>query len=108
MQVTAPNLNNGTPTDIAYDAGPQASDYLSKTWINGPNNIITNDASIFKVFPITERTSLRVNMDVFNAMNVQGYNNPGSDGIEQVQPGVGVASSHNAPRVLQFTMRLTF
>ena len=108
VEITAPNINGGQPTPIGYDAGPQSSDYMSKTWINGPNNITTDDASIFKVFPITERTNLRVNMDVFNALNVQGYNNPGTDGVEQVQPGVGVASSHNAPRVIQLTMRLTF
>ena len=107
VQTTAPNLNGGRPIDIAYDAGPEATNFYRRTWINGPFNW-NADVSIFKVFPITERVNLRINMDAFNAFNVQGYNNPGSDGVEQVQPGVGVASSHNTPRQIQLTMRLTF
>ena len=107
VQITAPNINNGQPTDIGYDAGPEAVNFNRRTWINGPFNWRA-DASIFKVFPITERVNLRVNMDAFNAFNVQGYNNPASDGVEQVQPGVGVANSHNTPRQIQLTMRLTF
>jgi hypothetical protein len=63
----------------------------------------TVDLSLFKVFPITEDVRLRVNMDAFNAFNIQGYNNPSAtDGTEQL------TSSHNTPRELQFTARLTF
>jgi hypothetical protein len=40
---------------------------------------------------------------------VQGYNNPtAADGTELVQPGGVGASSHNTPRQLQLTARLTF
>ena len=94
-------LANGTQATIAYDAGPQAANYLSKTWINGPFNY-TVDLSIFKVFPITQKINLRFNVDAFNALNVQGNNNPDATGLQHV------LTSHNLPRELQLTGRLTF
>lgn len=109
VEVSSPAIlaaNKGKPVTIPYDAGPVGADYLSKTWVNGPMNW-TADASLFKVFPITERVNLRFNMDAFNVFNVQGYTNPGPDGTEKVQPG-GVSNSYNAPRQIQLTMRLTF
>lgn len=100
-------LSNGTgaATPIAYaptpTTGAGANPY-DHTYLNGPINF-TLDLSIFKVFPITERVRLRFNMDAFNALNVQGYNNPGTtDGVESL------TSSHNTPRQVQFTARLTF
>jgi hypothetical protein len=107
VEITAPGLNKGNPQSIAYDAGPLAAQYYSNKYLNGPFNWEA-DASIFKVFPITERVNLRINMDAFNAFNVQGYGNPGSGGVEEVQPGVGQATSYNTPRQIQLTMRLTF
>lgn len=107
VQITAPNLNGGKATNIVYDAGPASAAYYAKTFINGPWNW-SADASLFKVFPITEKVNLRANVDAFNAFNVQGYNNPGSNGVEEVQPGVGQDSSYNAPRQIQLTVRLTF
>lgn len=94
-------LANGKQTTIAFDGGPQGSNYLSKTWLNGPVNW-TVDASLFKVFPITDSVNFRINMDAFNAFNVQGYNNPGSGGVQSL------TSSHNTPRQIQLTARLTF
>lgn len=52
-------LANGKQTTVAFDGGPQASNYLAKTWINGPFNY-TVDLSLFKVFPITEKMSFRL------------------------------------------------
>jgi hypothetical protein len=100
VQVSAPGLGS-SPVTLAYDAGPEGSGYLQKTWLNGPMNY-TEDISIFKVFPIKEGMNLRVNVDAFNALNVQGWNNPGTDGVEDR------LSSHNSPRELQLTMRFTF
>ena len=68
----------------------------------GPINW-TIDTSLFKVLPITESVNLRFNMDVFNALNMQGYSNPNAtDGT------VSLTSSANTPRQVQFTLRLTF
>jgi hypothetical protein len=79
---------------------------FSKTYLRSPINA-TIDLSVFKVFPITERTSLRFNVDAFNALNQMGYNAPsGSDGTEAVASQV--AASANTPRQVQFTLRLTF
>ncbi|HEX4030339.1 MAG TPA: carboxypeptidase-like regulatory domain-containing protein [Terracidiphilus sp.] len=105
-------LANGTTGPVGYAPAPTSgsttlgSNPFSNTVLNGPINW-TADLSLFKVFPITERTNLRFNVDAFNAFNVQGFTNPsGTDGTEQVVPQV--ASSYNTPRQVQFTLRLTF
>lgn len=101
-------LPGKSPAVIAYSPGPTGANPFSKTTLNGPINW-TADASLFKVFPITERVNLRFNMDAFNVFNVQGYNNPNAtDGTEAVQPGGVGASSYNQARQVQFTLRLTF
>ena len=112
VQITAPTLT-GSPVTIGYAPGPygtgsSGANPYSHTVLNGPINW-TVDLSVFKVFPITEKTNLRVNVDAFNALNIQGYTNPNTtDGVEQIVPGAGVASSYNTPRQIQLTMRLTF
>lgn len=95
-------LANGTQSPVAYSPGPASSNPYSKTFINGPFNW-TIDLSLFKVFPITEKINLRVNMDAFNALNMQGHNNPdATTGIESL------TSSYNTPRQIQLTARFTF
>jgi hypothetical protein len=87
----------------AYSGNPYAH-----TVVNGPMNW-SADLSLFKVFPITERTRLRFNLDAFNAFNVQGFTDPSTtSGLEAVTPGGVGASSYNGPRELQMTLRLTF
>jgi hypothetical protein len=101
-------LANGTITKVAFSPGPVGTHPYGHTYLNGPINW-TTDLSVFKVFPITQKTNLRFNVDAFNALNVQGYKNPdATTGIQQVEPGTGVASSYNTPRQVQFTLRLTF
>ena len=103
-------LPGGTPSDIAYSpaSGVSGGNPFSKTTLNGPFNW-TADASIFKVFPVTERVNVRFNMDAFNVFNVQGYTNPNAtDGTEQVQPGGVGASSYWPARQIQFSLRLSF
>jgi len=107
VQIISPTLA-GSPLTVPYSPGPSGNNPYSKTIIPGPINW-TADLSIFKVFPITERVNFRLNLDAFNLFNVQGYNNPsGTDGTEPVQPGGVGATSHNTPRQLQLTARLTF
>jgi hypothetical protein len=107
VQVTATGLNGGKPVTVGYSPGPNNTNRYSKTFLNGPMNW-NADLSIFKVFPITEKTALRFNVDAFNAFNHQGFNNPnGTDGTEAYQPN-GVSSSYNSPRQVQFTLRLNF
>jgi hypothetical protein len=104
----AMTLLNGTTSALGYSPGPAGANPFAHTVLDGPINY-TIDLSVFKIFPITEKVNLRFNVDAFNALNVQGFNNPNAtDGTEAVEPGTGVASSHNTPRQLQFTARLTF
>lgn len=109
--VSSPALlasNKGQPVKVAYSPGQAGNNPFSHTVLPGPINW-TADLSLYKVFPITERVSLRFNLDAFNAFNAQGYNNPSTtDGTEPVQPGAPGVSSHNTPRQVQLTARLTF
>lgn len=106
VQVTAPTLNNGNPVTVGYSPGPYNTNTYSHTNLNGPINYQV-DLSVFKVFPITEHTNLRFNMDAFNALNVQGTPNPNTtDGTIQYAPQY--SSSYWTPRQVQFTLRLTF
>jgi len=103
-------LPGKTAAPIAYAPGPATStstggvgeNPFAHTILNGPINY-TVDLSVFKAFPITEKVNVRFNVDAFNALNVQGYNNPSSvDGTETM------TSSHNTARQLQLTLRLQF
>ena len=100
-----------TPATIGYSPSPSSSSSgswagsnpFSKTVLNGPFNFVT-DASLFKVFPITERVNMRFNMDVFNLLNNQGSVAPsGTDGVQNL-----ALTSNNSARQLQFTLRLNF
>ena len=98
----AVTLANGQVAPNVYSPGPVGANPYSHTVLNGPMNY-TIDLSVYKVLPITERVNLRFNMDAFNALNVQGYNNPSTtDGTESL------LSSNNTARQVQLTMRLTF
>lgn len=93
---------NGTQNTVAYSPGPAGAHPYSKTFLDGPINW-TADASLFKVFPITETVNFRINVDAFNVFNVQGYVNPSTtDGVQSLR------TSFNTPRQLQLTARLTF
>jgi hypothetical protein len=96
--VTVP-LKNGTQQRIAYDNGlnPWRNQYIPGPWA------WTVNSSLFKVIPIRERLKLRINMDAFNVLNMPGLTLP--------DPATGILSlrnSNNAPRQLQWTMRLTW
>jgi hypothetical protein len=102
----AVTLASSLVVNTPYSPGPFGANPFSHTFLNGPINY-TIDGSLFKVLPITERVILRFNFDVFNALNMQGYNNPsGTDGTEAVANQV--ANSYNTPRQIQLTLRLTF
>jgi hypothetical protein len=111
------NLANGTTVSSVVYGGSgtsttssvTGSNPYSHTFIAGPKNW-ESDLSLFKVFPITERYTLRFNMDAFNFLNHQGWNNPNStSGIEEYWPGgQSGATSANAGRQMQFTLRLSF
>lgn len=95
-------LSNGNKVTTAFSPGPMGANPYSHTILDGPINC-TVDLSVFKVFPITESSSLRFNADAFNALNVQGFNNPNATDGTQV-----MSSSYNTPRQIQFTLRLQF
>lgn len=62
------------------------------------------DASMMKFFRVKEQFVIRVNVDVFNVLNRQGFNAPGADGISSL--GSSYGGSGFRPRQLQGTIRL--
>jgi len=95
-------LKNGSVVSTAYSPGPAGANPFSQTVLMGPYNF-NADISIFKVFNVTERIKFRLNMDAFNAFNIQGRVNPNTtSGVESLQ------TSYWTPRQIQLSARLTF
>jgi hypothetical protein len=107
-------------TEIGYGVVPSNNDNGSSegaidvtnpfghTALHGPTNW-NADASLFKVFPITEAANVRMNVDAFNVFNHQGLPNPSTtDGTVCYSPGGVGCSSYNAARTLQLTLRVNF
>jgi hypothetical protein len=112
VALTVPTLNNGQPITIAFapdsNQNYAGNNPYSKTVLYGPFNYIA-DLSVFKVIPLKEKINLRINVDAFNAFNIMGYNNPNTTTGEQSVSAGGVdGSSYWQPRLLQFSIRLTF
>ena len=111
--MNGPSLNSGKPYTVAFQPGPSqayaGNNLYSRSYFHGPYNYNV-DLSVFKVFPIKENMNFRVNLDAFNALNIQGYVNPNAtSGEEQFLPGgVDGNGSYWSPRQLQLTMRFTW
>jgi hypothetical protein len=99
--------NSTTLTGQGYSPGPLGSNPYSQTVLNGPYNYNV-DLSIFKTFPITEKAALKFNVDAFNALNIQGYQNPNTTTGEIAYQPNGLSSSYWSPRQIQLTLRLQF
>jgi len=91
-------LANGTNQLVAVDNGlhPWRNQAMLGPWLTNLTG------SIFKVVPITEGVSLRLNLDAFNALNQPGTPLPGGDGI------ISLRNSAQGARVLQYTARLSW
>jgi hypothetical protein len=99
------NNDNGSS-----EGGIDVTNPFGHTVLNGPWQW-NADASLFKVFPITERVNVRMNVDAFNVFNHQNLPNPNTtDGtVCYTAGGVGCSSSSfNVPRQIQLTLRVSF
>jgi hypothetical protein len=95
-------LKNGSQVVTGYSPGPAGANPFSATTLLGPFNYNV-EASLYKVFSFSERVKLRLNLDAFNAFNIQGRVNPNTtDGVESLQ------TSYWTPRQIQITARLSF
>jgi len=110
------DLNNADyDTDFVYlplqTGGVVRVDYNTglHPWRNqsrlGPFNW-TMDSSMGKYFSFTERTRLRLNVDVFNVLNVQGLVVPNGEGISSL--ATSYAGFGIRPRQLQLSARFEF
>ena len=92
-------LQNGTSVRIAYNNGlnPWRNQFILGPWA------WTVSGSLFKVIALNDRFKLRFNMDFFNVFNHPGTPLPNPEtGIISLQ------NSNNAPRQLQWTVRLSW
>ena len=93
-------VNRSNCQRVAFDTGlhPWRNQYHL-----GPFNS-SLDVSMMKFFRIKEKLLLRVNLDVFNLLNLQGLNAPNAEGI--VSLGNSYGANGIRPRQLQGTLRL--
>ena len=90
-------LKNGSKVVTGYSPGPSGANPFSQTVLLGPYNY-NADISLYKVFTLTERVQLRLNLDTFNAFNIQGRVNPNTtDGTESLQPPTGPRARSSSP-----------
>ena len=75
---------------------------LARSVLQGPKNGEVR-LSLFKVFKITESTNFRINVDAFNAGNIQGLINPNT-----TTGSLTYLSSYWTPRQIQLSGRFTF
>ncbi|MBI2685853.1 MAG: carboxypeptidase regulatory-like domain-containing protein [Acidobacteria bacterium] len=74
----------------------------SRAFFRGPGDWNV-DASVFKNFRIVERATLRFTADFFNALNHPTDQDPNNTtGLQDL------SSQRNQPRIIQFSLRLTF
>jgi hypothetical protein len=98
----AVTLANGQQVTTGYSPGPSGVFPYNSTVLQGPKNFQA-DISLYKEFRFTERAKLRLNLDAFNAFNIQGLVSPNStDGIQSLQ------TSYWTPRQIQLAARFSF
>ncbi|MCL5743510.1 MAG: hypothetical protein M1541_06235, partial [Acidobacteria bacterium] len=92
-------LKNSVQQRVAYDPllHPWRNQYIPGPWAWSVNS------SVFKVIPINERFKLRLNVDAFNVFNMPGIGLPNS-----ATGFISLRNSNNAPRELQWTLRLNW
>ncbi|MEP6716767.1 MAG: hypothetical protein ABJC09_14445, partial [Terriglobia bacterium] len=91
-------LKNGANQLVAYDTGlnPWRNQVMPGPWLTNLT------ASVYKLIPITERVSMRINLDAFNVLNHPGLPLPNGEGI------ISLRTSAQGARTMQYTMRLTW
>ncbi len=83
-------------------ANPLDNDFLNnvpRNYMSGPN-FYNIDSSFYKVTPITERVSLRIEAQIFNLLNHKNFGLPNNAGV--INSGVGT------PRLVQLQGRIDF
>ena len=126
---------SGVPPCGPTTGGTTVCDTQETGFANGGRNIFRGDSqkradlSLYKVTRITERSSLRLGMDVFNITNTPSFDTPGNnftgsdfgnppnylplgpgaDPLTFANQGVGaVTNPLGGPRQIQFTGLITF
>jgi hypothetical protein len=97
-------INGYLNADAVASAGPQFGN-LGRNVVRGPTQRRL-DLSIFKITPITERTSLEFRGEFYNLTNTSNFRNPQRD-LSDGDFGE-ILESLGGPRVIQFALKLRF
>jgi hypothetical protein len=99
---------DGTAANAAF-SGPVGLNIGSRNNLRGPS-AFGMDAGVAKAFPlVTDRISMKFRADAFNVFNHPTFSLPASDITDETGSPFGqINSQANAPRVLQFALRVEF
>jgi hypothetical protein len=101
--VQAPCVNFLAPSAFALPALGNFGN-LAKGSLRGPG-LLNFDLGIFKTFPITERWTLQLRAEFFNALNRANFNSPGTT---VSAGGFGSILSARDPRIGQLALKILF
>ena len=112
-----PSLQYINPAAFAQNA-PGTFGSLGRDALRTPG-LLTFDASLDRLFYLTERFHLDVRADAFNIINHTNFSSPSQTGIQIPGISTGVSATLNSttfgrltsagdPRILQFSMKLIF
>jgi hypothetical protein len=99
---------DGTAANAAF-SGPIGLNIGSRNNLRGPS-AFAMDAGVAKAFPlVTDRISMKFRADAFNVFNHPTFALPASDITDETGSPFGqINGQANAPRVLQFALRVEF
>jgi hypothetical protein len=99
---------DGTAANAAF-SGPVGLNIGSRNNLRGPS-AFGMDAGVAKAFPlVTDRISMKFRADAFNVFNHPTFALPASDITDETGSPFGqINGQANAPRVLQFALRVEF
>jgi hypothetical protein len=99
---------DGSAANAAF-SGPVGLNIGSRNNLRGPS-AFGMDAGVAKAFPlVTDRISMKFRADAFNVFNHPTFALPASDITDELGTPFGqINSQANAPRVLQFALRVEF
>jgi len=102
------HFNAGTPWfDVTPFSAPSGTSFgnVGRNILTGPD-LVNLDASLFRIIPLTEKTSIEFRAEAFNLTNTPHFNNPGTT-FGTSTFGM-ITSAANDSRAIQLGAKLSF
>ncbi|MBV9266821.1 MAG: hypothetical protein JO061_11695, partial [Acidobacteriaceae bacterium] len=97
-------VSRGAFQELTQDANPGEFGNEGRNAVRGPS-LATADFSLFKNFPVTERTRIQFRAEAFNALNHPNFMLPEND---LASPEFGQILQAAPPRLLQLALKYIF